>query len=131
MARPRTPLGKAELTGAAAHDPQRFRARSEPETKPIGSPPSWLSPIAKKAWREACRKWPWVTSGDEEALVALCIMREVIETTPPADIKVGLFSEYRQAVSAFGGTPTTRSKVYAPKAEEDDDPFAVFDKRAN
>ena len=131
MARPRTPLGKAELTGAAAHDPQRFRDRSEPETTTIGPPPSWLSAVGKRAWRNFCKRWPWVTSGDEDALAALCKMHEVIETTPAADIKVGMYAAYRQAVNDFGGTPTTRSKVYAPKAEEEDDPFAVFDKRAN
>lgn len=127
MARPRTPLGKAELTGAAAHNPQRFRDRSEPETAPIGEPPSWLSRIGKRAWRDFCRKWPWLTDADEFQLAALCQLQEALETTSPADIKVSLFAEYRLAVSAFGGTPTTRSKVYAPKGEDDDDPFAKFD----
>lgn len=124
MARPRTPLGKAELTGAAAKDPQRFRDRAEPKQDPLGPPPAYLSDDAKRAWKEFAREWPWVGRSDRKALGVLCMLWEVIER---GDAGVNEFKEFRLQVSAFGGNPTTRTKIYQPPSEDEDDPFAGFD----
>lgn len=123
MARPRIPTAKAKLTGAAAHNPQRFRDRSEPDQKPLGSAPAYLSAGAKKAWKEFAKEWPWVGYSDRKALGVICQLWELIER---GDASVNEFKEFRLQCSAFGGNPTTRTKVYQPKAEEDDDPFAKF-----
>lgn len=123
MARPRTPLAKAQLTGAAAHDPQRFRDRSEPDQEPLGPPPSYLSRAAKKAWKEFAKEWPWVGYSDRKALAVICMLWEVIER---GDAGVNEFKEFRLQVSAFGGNPTAKTKVYQPKPDNDDDPFAKF-----
>jgi len=123
MPRPRTPTGKAELTGAAAHNPQRYRDRCEPEREPIGPAPAYLSAGAKKAWREFVKEWPWVSASDRKALGVICQLWEVIEH---GDAGVNEFKEFRLQCNAFGGNPTSVSKVYLPKEQEDDDPFASF-----
>ena len=128
MARPRTPLAKAELTGQAAKHPDRFKPRSEPASEPIGPAPRYLSPDAKRAWGEFVSEWPWVTKADRKALGVICARWEVIER---GEASVNEFKEFRLQCSAFGGNPTTRTKIYQPKADEDDDPFAGFDGRAN
>lgn len=126
LARPRTPLGKATLTGAAAHDPQRFRDRAEPESGPLGSPPAWLSAEAKASWREFKRDWPWLTQSDAKALAALCVLDAEIKS---GAVTLGLFKEFRMQVAAFGGNPTAKTKVHAPRDEDATDPFADFDGR--
>lgn len=128
MARPRTPLGKAELTGQAAVHPERFRNRSEPAAEPVGSAPRYLSADAKRAWAEFVSEWPWVTRSDRKALTVICSLWEVIER---GDAGVGEFKEFRLQCSAFGGNPTTRTKIYQPKTDDEDDPFAGFDGKAN
>lgn len=124
MARPRTPLAKAELTGAAAKDPGRFRDRSEPDQKPIGPAPAYLTDGGKKAWCEFCAEWPWVSYSDRKALGVICMLWEKIEA---GDAGVNEFKEFRLQVSAFGGNPTTRTKIFQPKGDDPDDPFAGFE----
>lgn len=111
------------MTGAAAKDPQRFRDRSEPEHKPLGKPPAYLTPGGKKAWKEFAEEWPWVGYSDRKALGVICQLWEVIER---GDAGVNEFKEFRLQCSAFGGNPTTKTKVYQPKDDSDDDPFAKF-----
>lgn len=116
------------MTGAAAKNPQRYRDRAEPEpTGPIGDPPAFLGKGEKKAWKDFASEWSWLTREDRAAMVALCKLRALIERPegPPAS---GLYTEYRLALSSFGGQPTTRSKVYQPKDDDEDDPFAAFGK---
>jgi phage terminase small subunit len=128
--RPRTPIGKAELTGAAAHNPQRFRDRAEPEAEEIGFAPEYLDDAAKAAWASFVAEWPWLTKADEAALVPLCIMRAGLETGT-AEQSAAFFKEYRMQISAFGGNPTTKTKIAMPKAPPPDDPFAKLDRKPN
>jgi len=125
MARPRTPTAKAELTGAKAKDPQRFRDRSDPERVEIGKPPVHLNELEKKAWAEFLFEWPWVQRSDRSSLASLCVMRVRMETQKE-DLKAADFKEYRMQVSAFGGNPTTVSKIYMPKGDEEINPFDEF-----
>lgn len=123
MPRPRIPVAKAKLTGAAAKNPQRFRDRSEPDHKPLGPAPGYLSRDARRAWKEFAKEWPWIGYSDRKALAVLCQLWEVIER---GDAGVNEFKEFRLQCSAFGGNPTTKSKVYQPKEPEDDDGFGQF-----
>jgi len=125
MAKPRTPTAKAELTGAKAKNPQRFRDRSEPDRMDIGDPPSYLSDLEKKAWAEFVFEWPWVQRSDRSSLASLCVMRVRMEADTTA-LKAADFKEYRMQVSAFGGNPTTVSKIYMPKGDEEINPFDDF-----
>ena len=126
MPRPRTPTAKAELTGAAAKDPQRYRVRFKPESEqPVGEPPEFLNDAEKKAWSDFAARWSWLTASDEPALVALVQLRAMIED-PDTPKNAALYTTYRLAIGEFGGTPVSRSKVSPPGGDDDDDPFAAF-----
>lgn len=127
MPRPRTPVSKAKLTGADKVHPERFRDRSEPSAsgKPIGSPPTYLSVTAKKAWKTFVRELGWLVHEDRAALEVASIMRAEIMSGNP-ELPATFFTAYRQAISSLGATPVDRSKVHQPKDEDEDDPFAKF-----
>lgn len=126
MPRPRTPVGKAELTGAAAQHPERFKGRANPQASgPLGEPPKILSASEKKAWKDFAKEWSWLTAQDRPAMVALVQLRSVIED-PKEPKTAALYTAYRLMLSEFGGTPVSRSKITEPSDEEEDDPFAAF-----
>ena len=125
MPMPRLPTAKAELTGAAAHDPQRYRARSEPQSPPLGKAPEWMKGRMRKAWNDFAREWTWLGEGDRASMIAVAQMRAEIED--PAVLKTAaMYGQYRLMLSEHGGTPVSRSKVYQAKDEVEDDPFAGF-----
>lgn len=127
MARPRTPAAKAALTGADKHDPQRFRGRSEPKTsgRKVGKPPSYLAPMARKAWDTFIDELPWLTYEDRPALEVVSNMRARIMAAEP-DLTASFYGNYRMALSSLGATPVDRSKVYQPPQDDDDDEFSRF-----
>ena len=133
MPHPRTPRAKAELTGAAAHNPQRHRARTEPKAsgRGIGKAPDYLPETAKTAWGIWVKELPWLTFEDRGALEVVSIMRAHIIDGNTADLPASFFGNYRMAISCLGATPVDRSKVHVPSEEDPDDPFADFDGKVN
>lgn len=126
MPRPRTPTEKAKLTGQAAVHPERFRERSEPVSSgPVGDAPDCLSAAQKRAWNDFRLRWSWLTADDEVALIGLCQMRADIEDRN-VEKNAAMYTAYRLMLSEFGGTPVSRSKIYQPKDDKADDPFADF-----
>ncbi len=128
MPRPRTPLAKARLTGAAAKHPERYRARSEPASsgRGIGKPPAYLPESARKAWATFADELPWLTFEDRAALEAASLMRGRI-ADDPAGVTAALFGQYRLALASLGGTPVDRTKITQPAPDDDSDPFAFLD----
>ncbi len=133
MPRPRTPTEKAKLTGAAAHDPQRFRDRSNPKASGngIGNAPDYLPDSAKTAWGIWVKELPWLTYEDRGALEVVSLMRAHIIDGNTAELPASFFGNYRMAISCLGATPVDRSKVHVPDADEPADPFAAFDGKVN
>ena len=126
MARPRTPLAVARLTGQDKKNPQRFANRADPVVGPLGGPPAYLSDAEAAAWHSFSAEWSWLTEADRAAMVPLCKIRVKVED-PKENLTASMLSEYRLQISAFGGTPTTRSKVHCAPDTDDHDPFAKFD----
>lgn len=128
MPRPRTPLAKAKLTGAAEKHPERYKARSEPKAsgRGVGEPPAYLPESARKAWATFADELPWLQHEDRAALEAASLMRGRIMDSP-ADATAALFGQYRLTLSALGATPVDRSKVAQPAPDDDADPFAFLD----
>jgi phage terminase small subunit len=133
MPRPRTPAAKAKLTGADAHDPQRFRNRKEPKPsgRALGKAPAYLPPTAKKAWAVFADELPWLTFEDRGAVEVVCLMRAQIMDGMTAELPASFFGNYRMALSSLGATPVDRSKVHVADSEDEDDPFAAFDGKAH
>ena len=130
MPRSRTPLAKARLTGADRNHPERFRGRSEPllSGRGVGDPPSHLSKSAQAAWRAFVGELGWLVHEDRAALEAASIARaQVSEMAGRGEPVTGAaLAAYRSLLASLGGTPTDRSRVVAPKGDEDPDPFAAF-----
>jgi hypothetical protein len=126
MANHRLPLGKAKLTGAAAKNPQRYRDAADPVSSgPVGDAPDCLNAAQKKAWNDFRLRWSWLTADDEVALIGLCQMRADIEDRG-VEKNAAMYTAYRLMLSEFGGTPVSRSKIFQPKDDKADDPFADF-----
>ena len=128
MPRPRTPLAKAKLTGAAEKHPERYRARSEPAAsgRGIGKPPAYLPESARKAWATFADELPWLQHEDRAALEAASLMRGRI-ADDPTGVTAALFGQYRLSLASLGATPVDRSKVAQPAPDDDADPFAFLD----
>ncbi|MDX1742181.1 MAG: hypothetical protein R3186_01100 [Ruegeria sp.] len=119
MPRRRTPLTKAHLTGAAAKHPERYNSRSEPASAgPVGDPPEWLTEEEVSAWHAFCAELPWLSASDRAALGVACVLRARMERREAST--AAEFREFRMALTALGGTPTSRSNVAASGADQED-----------
>lgn len=125
MARRRTPLAKAELTGQTRNHPGRFAGRREPEIAgPIGEPPNWLTKQEQAAWHTFVQELPWLTVSDTALVSGAAALRARIEARD--GITASDFRELRMFLTAMGGTPTSRSSVAIPEAVEENDPWEQF-----
>ena len=129
MARPRTPLAKAALTGADRHDPQRYRPRSEPKAsgRALGSAPRYLPASARRAWAVFADELPWLVFEDRGAVEVVSLMRGQIMDSNTAELPASFYNAYRTALSSLGATPVDRTKVYQPPQDDADDPFGFLD----
>ena len=132
MARQKTPLSKARLTGADRVNPGRFRDRKDPELsgKDIGEPLDWLSKDAKSAWREIVKTLPWLVYEDRLAVAhtagMLAQYTKLINNGKP--LQASFMSELRASLGNLGASPTDRSKVTDGKrgGVNNDNPFMQF-----
>ena len=127
MARNRTPLAKAKMTGAIKTHPERFKDRSEPDGGgPLGAPPEYFNATHRRIWDMFKQELPWLVRSDRAMVELACITRAQIETGGDA-VTASLMREHRQQLSSLGATPVTRSNV-TPAADDSDDhdPFKQF-----
>jgi hypothetical protein len=122
MAKPRLPKLKAEVSGAALHDPQRHKDRKAPKQRAIGEPYARMTEAQKIAWEEFKAELPWLTSGHRALLQIACIMRARMDTE---DIGVNQIQTYSSILSKLGATPVDETKVTVA-GEEDEDPSDAF-----
>ena len=129
MSRHRTPLAKAQLTGAAKKHPERYKGRTEPDGGPIlGQPPRHFSAAQKKIWAKFQAELPWLTEADRAIVEVTAITRALIEAGCDG-ATAALLREHRQQLSSLGATPVTRSNVAQQPAQDEDDRFAQFHQR--
>lgn len=119
MSRPRLPQAVAEATGAAMKNPQRFRDRKQPESKPLGKPSKLLTGDECSFWDSFRAEMPWLTEADRTVVETAAKLRCRVMTDP--ECPIAAITQLRLCLQAMGGTPTTRTKVGAPD-EDDDDP---------
>ena len=121
MAAPRTPVGKAKVTGAAMRNPKRHADRAEPQTGSLGGAPMHLDKYGKRAWERFRAELPWLTSGDRALLeIASMVRGEMLKGEIPGVTKLSM---YQSVLSKLGATPTDRSKVTLPDDETEEDEF--------
>lgn len=120
MPMPRTPKSKAVLTGRDRKDPQRFRDRIEPNSPPIGPPPSWMSGAQGAVWEQFVAELPWLT-GSHRALLEIAVTVRC-RVMAGEDVGVQALNLLRQCLGQMGAAPADASKVSAP-AEDVPNPF--------
>lgn len=121
MARNRTPLAVARVTGDTIKHPERFADRADPPVSALGNPPTRLNAAEKKAWKSFAEEMPWLVASDRK-LVELASRLTVYVGQP--DCPLGIYAQLRLCLSSMGGTPVDRSRVQW--AEDDPDPASEF-----
>jgi hypothetical protein len=120
--RPRLPEAVAKATGAMLKDPQNFRNRKPPKSKPLGKPPKGLSLREIEAWNLFADEIPWLEASDRMILEGACRIRAKIME---GEFSVSMMTELRQILNAMGATPAARSKVTA-RDDDTGDPLDDF-----
>lgn len=120
MARPRVPLEKALASGAAQHDPQRFRNRKAPKAKPLGAPYVVMSEGEKAAWLDMAGDMPWLRSGHR---VLLRLASQIVARMDEGEqLPISAINSLSVILSKLGATPVDETKVnHAGDGDEDPD----------
>lgn len=123
MARARTPKGKAEVSGAAQHDPQRFSGRQGPKKpRPLGEPYATMTEPERLFWAEFQCNLPWLNSGHRVLVRAACVLSARMEGS---EIGVSALHALSSILSKLGATPVDETKV-SHGGEEVSDPDDEF-----
>lgn len=126
MARARTPIEKAEITGQAEKNKARYAPRktSKKERK-IGEPPDWMDEPQKNAWASFVNEMPWIYESHRALLEVASVLRAQF-WEDPLEFGVNRINQLRMTISSMGGTPADASKVYKPDDDDEEDPTAKF-----
>lgn len=120
MPRARTPVAKAEATGAAAKNPQRHRARKEPAaTKALGNAPDWFDEMQASMWEGFKRELPWLTESDRAVVEIASALRAQFKLKP-LDMGANKLNLLRLCLAQLGATPADRSKIGVGDGDEKD-----------
>jgi hypothetical protein len=123
MPRSRTPLSKAEIAGATAKNPQRFRNRSRPKgTRPLGDPYKSMTDEQRVAWDELADNCPWLHSAHRPMVRMAAMWMAKLEKEP--EFGINATNALSSLLSKLGATPADESKVnHASEEEDPDDEF--------
>lgn len=128
MGNPRLPPDKAQVSGAAMHDPQRHRGRKAPKQRPLGEPYASMTEVQKGVWAECQKEMPWLKAGHRLLLRQVCILAARMETDP--EMGVSAHQALSAMLSKLGATPTDETKVNYG-GDSDEDPADKFFTRSN
>ena len=122
MARPRTPLKKAKITGQDKKHPEVFNERRQPSVRPLGEPSDFMHGVKNsenqlKAWEAFKSELPWLNESDRALVEVACNLRARFFTGE--EVGVQAVTALRQCVSAMGGTPSDLSRVDVPNDKEE------------
>lgn len=128
MARNRTPLAKAHVSGAAMKHPERYGNRtSNKHARPIGEPFPNMTDGQKAFWREMAEDLPWLNSAHRVLLRLACFHAARLDTE--SDFGVSATQALSSLLSKLGATPVDESRIFFGADEED--PEDVFFGRPN
>lgn len=119
MPRPRLPQAKAEVSGAAIHDPGRFKNRKAPKrVRPVGEPYASMTEPQRVVWEELRSELPWLNSTHRTILRAACMLAARMDTDP--DMGVQAIQALSSILSKLGATPADETKVNHQEPEDED-----------
>lgn len=126
MARPRVPSAKAEVSGAAAHDPQRFKDRKSPKrTRPLGEPYATMKENQRIAWEELRFELPWLNSSHRPLVRLACVWMAKMDDD---DFGVSATQALSSILSKLGATPVDETKVNHAGEEDEDEADKFFNR---
>lgn len=117
----RLPVAKAEVTGAAAKNPQRHRDRKEVKAAGLGAPSKFLDVNGQAAWESFKRELPWLAESDRSLVEIAAHVRGRL--LGGEDVGVTALSMLQSILSKMGASPADRSKVSAPDDDQPKDEF--------
>lgn len=124
MARNRTPLAKARISGADVNQPGRYRSRSGPKgTRPLGDPYPKMTGPQKAIWRELARELSWLRAHHRVLLRMVCVLAARMDADP--EFGISAHQALSSLLSKLGATPVDSSRVNAPD-DADPDPTDEF-----
>jgi hypothetical protein len=129
MANNRTPLAKAQVSGAAGKNPQRFRDRKGPRNvAPLGEPYAGMPGHELKVWAELAGNLPWLNITHRTLLRLVCRLAGKLATGEITPSEGQLLSS---TLSKLGATPVDETKVQHADDDSAGDPSESFFARPN
>lgn len=124
MANNRIPKAKAEVSGASAKNPKRFKDRQVAKNpRKVGEPYAKMTEIEKWYWNEYTSECPWLNSSHRVLLRMACNLAARMDT---GDVGIEAMKALSSILSKMGATPADESKVSHDNGEEKDDPTAQY-----
>ena len=118
MARPRLPVAKAEVSGAAIVHPERHRNRKAPRARPIGEPFARMTEVQKEAWDQFRDELPWLNSTHRALLEVASNVRARLANGD--EVGINVLQTYSSILSKLAATPIDETKVnHGDDGEED------------
>lgn len=125
MARQKTPLYLAELTGTRGRNPGRFKGRvGGHDLAALGSPPEWLTGPQRAVWRDLAADLPWLRASDRAVTASTCLL--ICKMRDDKVPSSGLVKELRAHLSALGATPVDRQRIVWQAPPDKPDPADEF-----
>lgn len=119
MARNRTPLEKAEISGRTERDPQRYRDRTKiTGLRPLGDPYKTMTEAQVQAWEELRTNLPWLKASDRQIVRMTCVQIAKLDGNELSITGMRLLTGL---LSKLGATPVDQCRVFYKPAEEDPD----------
>ena len=122
MARHAQPREVAELKGAVAKNPQRYRKQVPKSNLEVGSPPEHMTKEAADCWWEVLAKAipGTITFADSIVLEVTCnTLAEYREG--PKEFNTTRLNALIGMLARFGFSPSDRTKLGVEKPDDDDD----------
>ena len=119
MARNRLPQAKAEASGAALKDPQRFKGRKAPKGRAVGDPYASMTDAQKAVWAECREEMPWLRASHRILLRQVCVLTARMEEG--GELGVSAMQALSSLLSKLGATPVDETKVIHDGDEADPD----------
>ena len=127
MARHAQPREIAELKGAIAKDPQRYKGEPPKSVMPLGEAPEYLSGGACEAWFEiSTYAPPNVLTGADRLMLEMACELTAEFREDPRSFNSSKMAQLVGMLARFGMSPADRQKLSIEKPKTDEDDFEVL-----
>ena len=116
----RIPTAKAKITGAALHNPGRYRGVNSPTLSAVGEPYPAMTEAQQVAWHDFTAELPWLNRAHRAILHLACILRDKVESGRDG---ANYLQIYSATLSKLGATPADESRVNFDGDDAEPDEF--------